>query len=393
MAKQRFDSKGNLLPNGVYESRSKLETYYIKYDGPKHADGRRNPKEEHGFSSINKALKAKMKREDEVQNGSLIVDTKQTLGEFLTEYLTKKRSKVKQGTMIGYNITFGTIIKSELGKIPLVKLKAMHIEDYFLNRIESETDPISPNTAHEYLTRLKSALKYAKKMKKINDSPADLVELPKKRKKKITILSPQEINALLEQTKNKIHYDMLIVYLFSGARRGEVLGLRESDIDFERNKVTFTNSIVTGENSEVIIQDSLKNDASTRTISLDPIAMAALKHQLLKRSKDKLRAGQSYQDNGLIFAKPDGTPYSPKAITMWFIRRFAAFGRSDCSLHTLRHTHISTLLASGVDPVSVSKRVGHASVKMTLDVYGHFIPEKDEETAVLFAEILKKEAI
>lgn len=136
-----------------------------------------------------------------------------------------------------------------------------------------------------------------------------------------------------------------------------------------------------------------KTESSKRTISLDQDTLQALQRQIRLRKKERLRAGPSYQENGLVFAKTDGSPLDPKTITKWFARKGREFRRPDFSVHVTRHTHASLLLLSK-DPVipilAISKRLGHSSVLMTLDTYCHLLPNTDKEAADRMAEILER---
>jgi integrase len=93
-----------------------------------------------------------------------------------------------------------------------------------------------------------------------------------------------------------------------------------------------------------------------------------------------LGIGRSPADSPVL-ATLDGKFMSPDGVTHAWIRHMDAIGMPDAGLHSLRHTHVSMLLASGMDILSISRRIGHASVKVTLDTYGHLIHGTDDRAA------------
>lgn len=397
MAKQpRLDSKGKALPDGVYENRNVPGEYYVVYDGPRHSDGRRNPKTEYSdaetgdrWTSSRKAAQYRANQIQKIKERKYIEPSRMTLREYLMGWLAEKAIGSKANTRISRQNAMKTFLDTPLAGTQLTRLTAKPIQTVLLTRIE---EGLSVSSAKTYLAKLSDALEEAVTLKIIPENPARLVKLPKTKKKKVVILSPVEVNKFLDFIKETRHYDLTKFLFSSGARRGEALGLREEDCDFENGTVTFEQQVVSGEDGP-LIQDELKTESSKRTISLDQDTLLALQHQIRLRKKERLRAGPSYQENGLVFAKTDGSPLDPKTITKWFARKGKEFGRPDLSVHVTRHTHTSLLLLSK-DPVipilAISKRLGHSSVSMTLDTYGHLLPNTDKEVADRMAEILER---
>lgn len=392
----RLDSKGKALPDGVYENRNVLGQYYVVYDGPRHPDGRRNPKTEYSdadtgdrWTSSRKAAQYRSKQIQKVKEKNYIEPSKMTLREYLESWIEERSVNAKVNTLRSYRNALKVFLDSPLASTHLTNLTAKPLQTLLMNKIK---EGLSPSSARSYLTKLKTALDDACTLKMISDNPAKLVKLVKPKKTKIIILSPQQVNEFLAFIQTNKHHDLAALAFSSGARRGELLGLREKDCDFENNTITFDQQVVQGENGPTI-QDELKTEASKRTISITPDIMQLLKRQIRLRAKEKLRAGTSYINHGLVFAHPDGSPLDPKSVSTWFIRAGQRFGHPEFSLHVTRHTHASLLLLSGTPILTVSKRLGHSSVSMTLNVYGHLLPDTDRSAAEKLAEILGKGAV
>ena len=91
--------------------------------------------------------------------------------------------------------------------------------------------------------------------------------------------------------------------------------------------------------------------------------------------------GQAYEDNGLVYCRPDGKPWEPDAVSRGFARLIKKYGLPDIRFHDLRHSHATQLLKQGVHPKVVSERLGHSTVGLTLDVYSHVLPNIQEKAA------------
>lgn len=171
----------------------------------------------------------------------------------------------------------------------------------------------------------------------------------------------------------------------TGARRGEILALSWSDIqdgyaNIERS-LTQTN--------EGLEFKGTKTERPRR-IDLPPSAMARLEEHRKRQDEFRQQFGPDYRaDLDLIFANPDGTPLKPDSISASVSLLCRRLGLpKGASLHTLRHSHASVLLANGVDLATVSTRLGHSSVRVTADVYSHALRGRDREAACRWDELM-----
>jgi len=118
--------------------------------------------------------------------------------------------------------------------------------------------------------------------------------------------------------------------------------------------------------------------------------MEVLRDHRVKQMEQRLALGSVYEDNDLVFPNESGQLLNPMALTRTLDRAAKRLGVDKIKLHDLRHFHASVLLQSGQNPVLVSKRLGHASVSMTLDIYGHLMPGWQREAAEVFAKAMEQ---
>ena len=165
--------------------------------------------------------------------------------------------------------------------------------------------------------------------------------------------------------------------IFSGARKGEICGLRWNDVNFETNEIFLCNNLhhVTGEG---VIEGPLKTKTN-RAIVIDSVAM-----DILKAWKEKQQ--WQHPNSAYVFSGRNGEYMYPTSPSKW-LREFSEENDlPHIHPHMFRHTHASILIASGEDIVTVSKRLGHASVSTTTNIYLHSMKEKDRAASSVFSK-------
>jgi integrase len=164
------------------------------------------------------------------------------------------------------------------------------------------------------------------------------------------------------------------VAILTGLRRGELCGLRWSDVDLVTRKITVRRNRVTA-NGLVLEQTTTKTKAGLRTVALSDFAVATLLDWQLRQAQEREAAQEAWQTQGHIFTMQDGRPLDPAYVTRLFQKLRTGPGEElpQLTFHGLRHCHASLLIASGADIAVISKLLGHASVAITADVYGHLI--------------------
>jgi integrase len=175
----------------------------------------------------------------------------------------------------------------------------------------------------------------------------------------------------------------------SGARRGELLALRWSDIDLDRGRLSIERGIVRV--GDDLIEQGTKTHQSRR-ISLDAGTVAALRaHEALMIGRAQAAAGTITPQSFVFSHSVDcSSPWHPDSTSRAFRRVCQQAGIKDVRLHDLRHYVATRLLAAGVDVRTVAGRLGHRNPSTTLNVYSHFVPESDQEAAEKLGQIFEE---
>jgi integrase len=350
--------------------------------------GKRKQKTVSGFKTKKEAEAACNELLNQLNKGYYIENTNQTFAEYLEEWLNDyAKTKVKPSTFKNYkNAVYGRIIPA-LGQLKLKELKLYHGQK-FINTLVEEGK--SSSYVLFIYRILHTALEQAVKLEKIPRNPFDGVENPKLIREKKKTWSIEEIQRFLHVAKldSPIYYICFLLAIHTGMRKGEVLGLRWQDIDFEQKRLSVNQSLVMVQNQYII--SDLKTTSSNRVISLDDIVIAELKRHKVMQNQQKLLLGGGYEDNDLVCANEFGRFLSPGMVNHRMKEICEKAGVPYIRFHDLRHTHATLLLKLGENVKVVSERLGHSSVKMTLDVYSHVTPDMQEQAAQRFAQALQK---
>lgn len=208
---------------------------------------------------------------------------------------------------------------------------------------------------------VKSVFEWLYNSEKISENPCKNIELPAKIYREINPFSQEEVEKLLNTPAPAWVHDAVEIAYRTGMRKGEIFALKWSDIDFENGflQVRRTQSVYAG---KMEIKEP-KTKSSKRKILID-------KHLI-----ELLQRRASCSGSEFVFATKNGTPKVPHDLSC---KRFKALciraGVKPRRFHDLRHTHASVLLSAGVHPKIVQERLGHASIKTTLDIYSHLLP-------------------
>jgi integrase len=208
-------------------------------------------------------------------------------------------------------------------------------------------------------------------------NPAEQVKPPRPTSREIAILTKPEVATLLRAAEPRWLYLPVLVAVTTGMRRGELLGLRWSDIDLKAARLIVNQSLERVKGKTVF--KSPKTTTSRRTITLPALTIEALREHRAAQAAERLRLGLGKPE--LVFSHGDGSPMDPDSITKAFDRLIKAAGVRRITFHGLRHTHISHQLMDGVHVKIVSEGAGHANIGTTLSVYAAFIPNMQADAA------------
>jgi integrase len=220
------------------------------------------------------------------------------------------------------------------------------------------------------------------------ENPADAVKPPRPERKEMQALDEDETAKLLVSSRSTRVWIPVLLAVTTGMRRGEILGLRWSDVDLD-NGVLCVRQALSKTQAEGIVFREPKTAKSRRTLALLPMTVDALKEHRKLQTKERLRLGPVFEDHGLVCARENGRPWHPESFTSAW-RILCRDTGVTVRFHDLRHTHATQLLRGGIHPKVVSERLGHSTIGLTLDTYSHVLPGMQEEAAAKLDAILQK---
>ena len=211
----------------------------------------------------------------------------------------------------------------------------------------------------------------------INKNPALRVPLPKgKEKQPRLFLNALQANKLLELFRDHPLQPLIYMTLYYGLRRGEVLGLKWSAIDFKNDKIKINHTVV--KHTTIVAKDKTKTEASRREYVLLPEIKAVLLNLKKESQKNKKIFGKTYQNNDYVFTWPDGRLYRPDYITSAFQKVLAKNNFPKMRFHDLRHSCASILYDKGWELKDIQTWLGHADIETTANIYTHISKSRKE---------------
>jgi integrase len=328
-----------------------------------------------------------LKARSDHSRGLPVTIERQTVEQYIDHWLDHTlRAKAKPRSYESFCTIARLHIKPSLGKIQLHKLAPQHIQKLL---DEKSKEGLSPQTVTNIRTVLRSALSQAMKWNLVSRNSAALVNAPRIPHRRIEPLDPEHARTLLETAKGGRYEAIYTVALTLGMRRGEVLGLRWSDIDFDGRAIRVNQSVQRiktgssdkGKRSELRATET-KTDGSRRTLALPDSVVRALRAHRARQSQDRLAASKSWTDQDLVFTNRTGRPIEPILLHRDYK---ALLKKAELSItlrfHDLRHSAASLLLAQGIHPRAIMELLGHSSITVTMNVYGHVMPAMMRDAA------------
>ena len=260
--------------------------------------------------------------------------------------------------------------------------------------VVNENKTLSAKTVTEYHRLISTVLRQAVKDGLIPYNVAANAEPPKVTQKEVSSLQSEDLPKILKALENEPLKWKVIIHLLmiTGCRRGEIIGLKWSAVDFQNDQLKISNSVLYT-SDRGIYQDTPKSDESFRWVAVPHETIKLLEDYKKFQKEEEKKKGSFYQNReGLLFTQENGSPMHPDSVTTWIDRFAKRNNLPHIYPHKFRHTMASMLIYNKVDIVSVSKRLGHSKVSTTTDIYSHVIKEADRQNADLLKEIFLKQA-
>ena len=323
----------------------------------------------------------------DISAGTFIEPSSETLDAYLDRWLVAAaRPRVRERTFDDYVDKLDRYIRPLLGGHKLSELRPLDIQRAYA---DLQARPLAPRTIRYAHSILASALKQAVLWHVLLRNPCDVVELPRKVRREMRALAPDEAARFLEAARDDRFGVLFAFALTTGMRPEEYLGLQWKDVDLEKGAATVCRTVVWRAGGGWYFGEP-KTSRSRRTIPLPPSLTRQLAAYRRQQAEARLKAGAAYQNKDLVFATGDGTPLMLRNLIRRHFRPILLRAKipTGFRLYDLRHSCATLLLAANEHPKVVSERLGHASITLTLDTYSHVLPSMQQAASDKLEKLL-----
>lgn len=361
----------------------KAGTYKVWLEHPTVA-GRRK-RETFVVHGSKKGAEAKMaERISAIERSDYSRAERSTLSDAADRWLRARRPNVGAKTYARYEGIVRDYIKPTIGDVQLRKLTPLHVEDAIAKwravvPKKRLSGTLGQRSLHHNFCTLNTMLKQAVRWNMLPRNPCDAVISPSKGRADVVALDESQAVLLLESIRDTSLAPIVHFALHTGSRRGEILALRWSDIDFERHVARIRRSLEQLENGRCNFKET-KTKRSRRLIPLTAETIEMLKAHRAEQNAIRLQV-PGYNSAGLAFPEPGtGQPWGPDRFSRVFSRRIAKLGIR-VSFHGLRHSFATIALRVGVPMKVVSDMLGHTTMTITADLYTHVLDDTRRQGA------------
>lgn len=340
------------------------------------------------------AEKALHKLIEELQYGEYIDRSDVTLEAWMTEWLDLYiKNTISPTTYVSYVDNMNNYIFPSLGKIRLQDLSTSQIQK-LINSLSAcsprSGKPMAPKTIKNIFLNINAAMEKAEILGMIRKNPCKHVVLPKVPRPIGTAYDEAEIQQLLDAAKGTDLELPLYIEVCLGLRRGELLALQYSAVDWDNNTISIIESRVTAGN-EVIVKCP-KTQSGRRDLIVPAHLMKMLRLRYSWYLQQKLRLGGDFTHSDLVICQPNGKPYHPDHFAKKFRKLLKDHSLRKIRFHDLRHTNASLMIASGIDIKVAQQRLGHSDVTTTLNIYSHVLQRSNQEAANTLDSLIFKQS-
>ena len=378
----KSETNGHKMRGGIRKSGKDSYIIYVSL-GRDPATGKYRSHYETVTGTREEAKKRRSELITQLSAGAFIKPGKVTVAEYLERWLSDYAKPNLSPR--GYERYAGIIRQHfvpEMGHITLTQLRPEHISKHYA---AMQSKGLSAGTIKYHHAVMHKALQTAVKWGLLSRNVADSVDVPRVRRTEMHTWDEYQVCAFLEAAKYSPYHVLFHLALFTGMRRGELLGLQWQDIGIQEIYVTRSLHHLK-DGSYVFTQP--KSAKSRRTIALSPSSMLILAEHKQREEGVAAMKGTPLKQNDLVFHNLKGQPLRPNTITRAWTMLAEKAGLKPIRLHDARHTHASLMLKQGVHPKIVQERLGHASIEMTLDIYSHVAPGLQQAAAEGFDRLL-----
>lgn len=370
-------------PNG-----KPIDSYFIVYDtGLRWDDATGERKRRQKWekvpppNTLKHAEKLLANRLAEIHRGEFVEPSRITFREYADRWVKNyAEGHVRPGTLADYLSHFRNHLFPSFGDRPLAEISVEEIQRFKSSKLAAE---LSPQTVKHLLRLMRQMLAHAVEWELLRTNPAKAVRNPRVPKADMDVLTPAEVKAFLEATPTKWQ-PLFRTAISTGLRLGELLAMKWENLEWESRRYFVRETLARARGDYRGGFASTKTEGSASSVDLIPTCLSLLEEHQKRQAAEKLGAGPSYEDSGLIFATALGKPLDQKNVVhRQFHSALENAGLRRIRFHDLRHTCASLLINMGVSPKYIQRQLRHDSIQTTFDRYGHLFPETNQEAVRL----------
>lgn len=316
------------------------------------------------------------------------------LGDYLERWLQRRRSQIRPTTLDGYRRAVHNHLRPRLGTVRLSELDRRQIERVYgqLLEVGGARGPLAPRSVQRIHAILRRALADAQLDGLLQDNPAEHARTPSpdagatEIDDQLQVWTFAQVAEFLAGVDDHPQRGLWHLAVGTGARRGELVGLRWQDIDLASATLTIRRSLSVVESTARLLGTK---SARSRRLAIGPSVVEALDRHRRGQQTSRRQAGHDWENRwNLVFTEPCGRYIHPDTLSGRYRRLVQSLDVPPIRFHDLRHTHASLLLELRVPIKVISDRLGHASITTTMDTYTHLMPAMDRDAAETLAEAL-----
>jgi integrase len=318
--------------------------------------------------------------------GEYVEPSRQTVGQYLEQWLTAVRPNIAAKTWQEYGGHLRRHVIPGLGRHRLDKLTPLAIQAFYA-RLQQEgrqngEGGLSPQTVLHIHRILRKALQDAVDLEVLSRNPCAKVKPPQAQSREAPALDEEQTARVLEAARGTRMFIPVLLAASTGLRRGEILALSWTEVDLAAGTLNVRRSLEQTKDGMRFKQP--KTSKSRRTVALPRFAVEELRRYKEEQAAARLIVGATYQSNGLVIAEEDGGPWKPDNFSREFIRFLKRTDVPRISFHGLRHSHVAMLIKQGTHLKTIADRMGHSTIVLTANTYGHLLGGVDQEAAERF---------
>ena len=378
--------QGTIIKRELGDRKVRYDVYYDLEPDP--ITGKRRQRKK-VFQTKREAVAFLTAQRTAVATGTAVDRSRRTVRELMDFWLEHyARHRVSAKTFHGYASTIRRHIIPALGNVQIQKLTPARLQEFCTQKINEGCGPRTVELCHLHISQ---ALDEAVQLGWVARNVADVVKPPRWKPREMATWSTDEAQRFMDAARASVYGPIWLLALATGMRKGELLGLRWCDVDFDRGIVSIRQTV--GTLPGTIEFKPPKTTTSRREIHIMKDMIDALRQHhadQLKRQCELHTKGIAWKDDGLVFASALGGPIHPDNADRDFDRLVRRAGVKPIRIHDLRYTFATLAIRAGIPIKVVSESLGHADIATSLRTYAHVLPVQRTELAEKIGALLFK---